>query len=107
MEKEKLENQENIEKDLEKTAGGYSAGLPTPLSRGGLLLPMLGLTDKEYNSLKNCGYIKESDPEITNGRVEEYISKTKLKKALRILNKNRKANADKDDDDDSHVLSIV
>lgn len=64
--KEKLENQKINENDLNHVAGGYT---PYFYSEGGYL----AVNKKEYNFLKEKGYINENDM-IDSGRKENAVT---------------------------------
>ena len=100
MKNEKLENQKIDENNLEKAAGGYtSSGTFTPY--GSLTIDSLKLNEKEYEMLEKADCITHLEGQ---GEHVEYISRSKLKKALDILNKKSKFN-DLDNNLD-HELNI-
>lgn len=86
MEKEEKATQKIDENDLEKAAGGYApSGSITP--NGVLTVDSLKLSKKEYEMLEKADCITRLE---TKGESSEYISRSKLKKALEILNKKSK-----------------
>lgn len=95
MENEKLKNQKIGENEMEDVAGGVSAmAIPNPSDNGkSMLLFGLRLKEDEYKKLKAVGYIKCL--ENPKGK-EEYISKTQLKKVLRLINEENKTSDSND-----------
>ncbi len=90
MEKEKLESQKINEEKMENVAGGYELeGFPII---GGI--NSIVLNEEEQDILKKAGYIEHLEDSQ-----EEYISKSKFEKALKLLGKEGKINADDINDD--------
>ena len=84
MENEKLENQRIDESKMENVAGGYEMNTFPSILTNDLLLEGLSVDDKEYSKLDKKGYIKHTE---ISGEEVEYVSKSELKKALKLLNK--------------------
>ncbi len=92
MGNEKLENQKIDEGKMENVAGGYApSGSITPY--GSLTVDSLKLSKKEYEMLEKADCITRSE---IKGENFEYISRSKLEKALNILNKKSKCNTSYD-----------
>lgn len=88
MENEKLKNQKIGENEMEDVAGGrgiYGASIHPSEDGNGLLLCAIEVSEDTYEKLKAVGYIK-----CLENPKEEYISKTQLKKVLRLIHKKNK-----------------
>lgn len=81
MENEKMENQKISEDKTEKVAGGYLRDR-VPFFQQTI---ELGLKDDEKSILEKAGYIEKK-----KDTGSEYISRSKLKEAIDLLNKKGK-----------------
>lgn len=79
-----MENQKIDENKMENVAGGYDMKVLPSMLTGNILLEGLSVDDKDYNKLDKKGYIKHTE---ISGEEIEYVSKSELKKVLKLLNK--------------------
>lgn len=84
MENKKMENQKIDENKIENVAGGYDMNAFPFIFTNDMLLEGLSVNDNEYGKLDKKGYIKHMQ---LSGEEVDYVSKSELKKVLKLLNK--------------------